>query len=140
MTDSVCTVSVVVVGEVSAGRVDERGLPQLPAVPHAGCEREDALADARPDAVGDVGAVVFETELALEGVVDRFDPLTDRAELAEPGPLVVAVGTDERGVQRVDDLFELVAGEAFVGDDDLAAGQQAVATSAVEQRCGDLAL
>src|SRR5579875_2052220 len=120
MTDSVfMTGSVVVVGEVAAGCVDESGLPELPAVPDACGECEDALADPGPDTCGDVAAVIFEGELALEGVVDRLDPLADRAELAEPWFLVAAVGADERGVEGGDGLLELGACESFVTDDDL---------------------
>ncbi len=78
-------------------------------------------------------------ELAFEGVVDRFVPLADPTELAEPGLLVFAVGTDEGGVQRGDGLFELVAGEAFVADHDLLPGEQSVVSSAVEHRRGDVA-
>ena len=89
----------VVVGEVAAGRVGEAGVVELPAVPDAGREREDAQADARPDAFWDVPAVVLEGELALGGLVDRLDPLADRAELAEPRLLVFAVRTNERGVE-----------------------------------------
>src|SRR5579859_23653 len=113
MTDSVFTGSVVVVGEVSAGRVDESVFPELPAVPDTRGESEDALADARPDAFGDVTGVVLERELACEGVVDRFDPLADPAELAEPGLLVAAVGADECGIEGGDGLLELGACEPF---------------------------
>jgi hypothetical protein len=56
MADSVFAGSVVVVGEVSAGRVDDSGFPELPAVPDADGEGEDALADACPDAFRDVSA------------------------------------------------------------------------------------
>ena len=84
--------SVVVVDEVAAGCVDESGLPELPAVPDAGGEGKDALTDPRPYSLGDVPAVLFERELAFEGVVDRLDPLADAAELAESRLLVSAVG------------------------------------------------
>src|SRR6516225_9049544 len=119
MTDSVFMGSVVVVGEVAAGRLDESVLPELPAVPDAGGEGEDALADACPDSFWAVAAVQFERELALGGVDDRLDPLADAAELAEPGLLVFAVGADEHGVQRGNGLLEFAAGESFVADDDL---------------------
>ena len=122
MTDSVFTGSVVVVDEVASGGVDESGFPERPAVPDAGGEGEYPLADAGPDAFGDVAAVVLERELALGGLVDRLDPLADAAELAEPGLLVFAVGADERGVQSRDCLLELGSGEAFVADDDLLPG------------------
>jgi hypothetical protein len=69
MTDSVFTGSVVVVGEVAAGRFDESVLPELPAVPDAGGEGEDALADACPDSFWAVAAVQSERELALGGQV-----------------------------------------------------------------------
>ena len=97
MTDSVCTGLVVVVGEVAAGCVDLVGVPEQPVVPDAGGEGEQALADACPDAFGDVAAVVFEGELAFERVVDRLDPLAHTAELAEPFGFVFAVGADELG-------------------------------------------
>src|SRR5918996_17262 len=140
MTDSVFTGSVVVVDEVAAGRVDESGLPQHPAVPDAGSEGEYALADARPDALGDVAAVQLEGELALGGLADRLDPLADPAELAEPGLLVLAVRADECRVERGDDRLQLLAGEALVANDDLLAGEQSFAAGAVEHRSGDLAL
>ena len=127
--------SVVVGGESAAGLVGE------PVVPAAGGEREYALADAGPDAVGGVGAVAFERELALEGVVDRFDPLADAAECAEAPWFVAAVGADEMGAERVvDELLKLGAGEPFVGDVDLLAVQQLGAGGAVEQGGGDFAL
>jgi hypothetical protein len=66
-TGSVFTGSVVVVDEVSAWGVGESGFPELPAAPDAGGEGEYALADACPDAFGDVAAVILERELAFEG-------------------------------------------------------------------------
>src|SRR6266851_1270601 len=131
MIDSVC--SVVVGGEAAAG------LSVLPVVPDAGCEREDSLADTYPDAVEGAAAVAFERELVFGGVVDRFDPLPDTAEVAVAGLLVLAVGAQQLGCELLDDLFELLAGEAFVADDDLVAAQLAVAAHPVEQGCGDLA-
>src|SRR6266511_1102858 len=85
MSDSVCGVSVVVDGEVAAGVAD------LPVVPEAGGEREQALGDAGDQAGHGVGAVLFERELAFDRVDDRFDPLADAAEAAEAWLLVFAV-------------------------------------------------
>src|SRR5918999_5527634 len=103
MSDAVWSVGSVVVGdEATAGLVGE------PVVPNAGCECEHALADTGPDAVGGVGAVTLERELALEGVVDRLDPLADAAERAEAGLLALAVGAHELGAERVvDEALEL---------------------------------
>src|ERR1039457_1891534 len=123
MTDSVFTGSVVVVGEVAAGRVGESVLPELPAVPDAGGEGEYSLADACPDPGGGVPAGFLERELAFERVVDRLDPLADPAELAEPGLLVAAIGADESGVEGRHGLLKLGASEAFIADDDLPAGE-----------------
>ncbi len=41
---------------------------------------QDALYDADPDTGGGVAAVLFEVELALEGVIDRLDDLPQRLE------------------------------------------------------------
>ena len=62
-------------------------------VPDRGGEGEETLRDAGADAVDAAAAVELEVELALEGVVDRLDELTDRFErvLAGAGG-VVAVG------------------------------------------------
>jgi hypothetical protein len=111
MSDSVFTGSVVVGSEVAAGRVDESGLPQLPAVPDAGGQRQDALADTDPDTVGDVPAVQFEGELAFGGLIDRFDPLAHATQVSEPAGLVLAVGPDPGGVQRADQRFEFAPRE-----------------------------
>src|SRR6266508_6048131 len=131
MSDSVL---VVIGGEAAAGIAD------LPVVPDADCEGEDALADARPDAVECAAAVALERELALGGVDDRFDPLTDAAERAEARLFVAAVGAQQRGRERADDLFELFACEALVADDEFIAVEGAAAAHAVEQGCGHLAL
>src|SRR4051812_34703871 len=110
MVDSV---SVVVGREVAAGFADE------PVVPTAGCEREQALRDARDETGDGAGAVAFERELAFGRFEDRFDPLADGAERAEAWPLVFAVGTQQLRAEGGDELLELFTGKAFVGDDEL---------------------
>ena len=52
MTDSVLAGSVVVVDEVAAGCVEESVFPESPAMPDAGGECEDALADTGQTPVG----------------------------------------------------------------------------------------
>src|ERR1700678_3688327 len=129
MVDSV---SVVVGGEAAAG------LLELPVVPDADGECEDALADAGPDALGGAAAVAFEGELAFGRLDDRFDPLADPSEVPVAGGVVFAVGTEEAGGELTDDLFELCTGEAFVADDELVALEGAVTTHPVKKRSGDL--
>ena len=64
-------------------------------MPQAGGEGQQSLRDAGHQAGHRVRAVLFERELALEGVKDRFDPLTDGAEAAEAGLFAFAVGAQE---------------------------------------------
>jgi hypothetical protein len=47
-------------------------------VPDGGGEGEDASGDAGGDSGDGAAVVVFEVELTLEGVVDRFDDLAQR--------------------------------------------------------------
>jgi len=44
-------------------------------VPDGGGECEESLEDSHGDALGAVTTVVFQAELAFQGVVDRFDDL-----------------------------------------------------------------
>jgi hypothetical protein len=74
---------------------DESLLPEGPAVPGVGREREGPSADARPDTVGGGIAVMFERELALEGVVGLLDPLANPPELPEPWLPVARITPDE---------------------------------------------
>ncbi|MFD9514946.1 hypothetical protein ACFWB6_52335 [Streptomyces mirabilis] len=57
-------------------------LAGLVVVPDRGGHREDALGDADCDALEGPAAVLFQVELAFEGVVDRLDELPDRLEEA----------------------------------------------------------
>lgn len=55
-----------------------------PVVPDAGRQGEAALASAGEDAGLGSAAVLFEAELALEGVEDGLDPLTDTGKSTVP--------------------------------------------------------
>ena len=55
-----------------------------PVVPDGCGHGEQALGDAGVEAFGGAAAVAFEVELALEGVVDRLDPLPDVAQVPVP--------------------------------------------------------
>ena len=68
--------------------------------------------------------MAFQVELALEGLVDRFDPLPYAAEVAVGVGLVAAVRAQQSHTQRVGDLLELASGEALVGEQNLAGAQQ----------------
>jgi hypothetical protein len=49
-------------------------------VPDGGGEGQEALGDADSDAFDGASAVLFQVQLAFEGVVDRFDELADGLE------------------------------------------------------------
>ena len=76
--------------------VRDRGAADLGAdavvVPDYGGEREDALGYPCADAGEGASAVCFQVELALEGVVDRLDDLTQGFEelFSGAGPLALA--------------------------------------------------
>src|SRR6516165_9492801 len=85
--------SSVVVGDQRPG---DRGA-SLVVVPDGGGQGQDALADADGDAFEGAPTVGLQVELALEGVVHRFDQLADRFEhrLAGPRRLVFAGGPQQ---------------------------------------------
>jgi hypothetical protein len=84
---------------------------------------------------------VLEPELVFEGVHDRLDPLSDEADpwLGAVG-FVGAAGADDEGAELADGVFEVVAGVAFVADDELAgdrlAGEQGEDCLALGRACG----
>ena len=59
-------------------------------VPDRGGEREDSLPDTGDRAGFGADAAAFQVELTFEGVVDRFDDLTQRLEEAGAGPFGLA--------------------------------------------------
>src|SRR5215831_17019723 len=103
MSDVECSV---VVGDQGAL---VRGIDE-PVVPDAGVEGEQALSDPYEDAKVGAPAVLFEPELALEGVVDRLDALPDPAQLAVAARLVAPIRSDQDGCQFADEFLELPAG------------------------------
>src|SRR5829696_3690911 len=134
MSDSVSGCgSVVVGGEVTAGVAD------VPVVPEAGGEREQALGDAGHQAGHRVGAMAFKRELALDRVDDRLDPLAHAAEATEPGLFVFAVGAQEERAKLGHQGLKVLAGEALVGDHGVAVEFDARSISAATSRSGALA-
>ena len=82
-------------------------------MPGARSAREHALAKPGPDAGVDLTTVLLERGLAFEGGLDRFDSLSNPAELAEPG--VVAAARRRKAVSSLAILrSKLLAGESFV--------------------------
>src|SRR6266498_3408520 len=73
--------SVVVGGQGSHDR-----LPGVPVVPDRGGQGEDALQDPDGYAGHGASAVLFEVELAFEGLIDRFNALPYRTEQATTRP------------------------------------------------------
>src|SRR4051794_16569555 len=63
---------------------------------------------------------------SFERVECRLDPLPDAAQAAEAGLFVFAVGAQERGAERADELLEVGAGEAFVADHGLTGLERAL--------------
>jgi hypothetical protein len=61
------------------------GLPGVVVVPDGGGQGKDALQDPDEDPAGGSASVVFEVELAFEGVVDRLDDLPQRLKNRAPG-------------------------------------------------------
>jgi len=137
-----CPDEVLTVKSVSVVEGDQRTLAGRsggPVVPDAGGQREQAGGDAGEHALVGAGAVAFQVELALEGLVDRLDPLPHPAEVAVGVGLVAAVWAQQPQSHGVGDLFELAPGEALVGEQDLPAAQQVIVVgepgSTVAIRC-----
>ena len=60
-------------------------------VPDRRGQGQNALQDAHHDSGGRVPAVAFEVELALEGLIDRFDGLAQGLEQVRAGAFVFAL-------------------------------------------------
>src|SRR5713101_8172188 len=105
---------------IGVGRECAGWEPELPVEADAGAEGEDACCDAGEDTLRCASAVAFEQELVFEAVDDRLDALTDPADrrLGAVG-LVGAAWPQQRRAEQAHGLFELLAGEALVADDEL---------------------
>src|SRR5690242_13461528 len=111
-----------------------------PVVPDAYGHGQQPLGDPGVDALGGPAAVSFEVELALEGVVDRFDPLPDPADGAVPGCLVLAVRADQAHLESGgDQVLELAPGKALVPDEDQPGPQRPGPGGMGQQLARDLA-
>src|ERR1700694_396176 len=99
-------------------------------------EAEEALKDAFANAAEGAGAVAFEGEQVFAGPEDRFDALADGGEVGAVAGLVLAPGSDDRGVELADSDGEGPAGVALVTEQRFAA----LASTTSEQFKADLAL
>ena len=97
MTGSVFTVSLIAVDEVTSGGSISPA-PRPPSCARRLRRGRDPFADSAPNALWNVSALVFDGKLAFEAVVDRFDPLANAAELAQPRLLVYGIAADEGGI------------------------------------------
>ena len=112
-------------------------------MPDGGGHGQESLPDSGVEPVWSAGAVVFQGQLAFEGVEDRFDPLPHAQQLsfgrAGFGVAGAAAGwSDQVHAPLVEQGFELGPGEALVGQNDLAGGDQVVLD--LQQRRGDVAV
>src|ERR671911_2462931 len=112
--------SVPVGGKMPARVID------LPVVPEARGEGEEAHPDPRAKARQGAGSVTLQPELALAGPKHGLDPLADRPERAEARLLVLAIGAQEGGSAEPHEPLELGAREALVGDDRVAGERDAL--------------
>ena len=76
--------------------------------------------------------MIFQAELALEGLVGRIDPLAHATEVAVAVGLVPAVRAEQGQTHRRGELFEVLAGEALVRQQYLPGADEVVV--AVQQR------
>src|ERR1019366_1315927 len=100
----------------------ENRLSAVVVVPDRSGEGEQSLQDPSHHALCGVAPVSFQVELAFQGLVDRFDELTER--LQEPcsgtGSLALLGRSDELDPLGGEEPLELGTGVALVGPADLA--------------------
>jgi hypothetical protein len=103
---------------VVVGNQAAPGVAGVPVVEDVGAEGEESAGDAADETGEGAAPVAFRARAVF--VEGGFDPLADAAEGAEAWSFVFAVGAKDGGAERVDELFELGAGVAFVADHRLA--------------------
>src|SRR5664279_164865 len=110
--------SSVVVGNERA----QNGSLAVVVVPDGSGQSQQSLQDSGHNAVRRVSSVSLQVELALQGLVDRLDELTEGLQepRPRPGSLALLRRTDESRPLGGQEALELGAGIALVGEDDLA--------------------
>src|SRR4029453_3022188 len=119
MISSDWAVGSMVVGDQGAlvGRAD------LPVPPDPGGQRQQSLSDPDPDSGQGAAAVLFQPELAFEGLEGALDPLPEAAQRSQPTRLIRAVGAQQHRAIAGDQLLELLPSEALVAQDDQSPAQ-----------------
>src|SRR3954452_251985 len=112
------------------------GAAELVVECDAGGQGEQALDDARPEAVQGAGAVAFERQEVFDGPEDALDPLADRGKVRSAAGLVLAARTDDQRLAVEHRGSEVATGVALVTDHDHRAG----ALAAVDELQADVAL
>src|SRR5947208_14157116 len=123
---------------LSGAVVDERAAwsPELVVEADGGGEREQALQDSLAEPRQRPRSVALERERALAAPEDALDALTDRREVWALARLILATGSEDRGIELGDGLGERPPRVALVADQRLASGS----ASAGQELEGDLAL
>jgi hypothetical protein len=94
------------------------GRADLPVPPDRGGQGEQPLPDPDPDPGQRPSPMALQPELVFEGVEGALDPLPPTAQRAVPAGLVSTVGTQQDRAITSDQLLEVLAGKALVGQDD----------------------
>ncbi len=115
---------------------DQRTLARgvnLPVMPDPGRHGQQLARHPGHHPLQRASPMAFQTQLPLESVEDRLDPLADPAEVPEPRFLILPVRSQQMRLEVLgDERFELLAREALVRQDDLPVTDQ-VATG-IEHR------
>jgi hypothetical protein len=109
----------------------------LPVPPDRGGQREEPLRDPDIDTSKGASPVAFQPKLVLEGVEGALDPLAPATQRPVPVRLIGPVRPQQARAIAADQLLEILAGEALVGQDDQPRSQPA--TLVVQQRGDHLA-
>src|SRR5438046_2450175 len=95
-------------------------LAGVPVVPDRGSQGEDALQDPDGDARDGAATVLFKVQLALEGLIDRFDGLPHGSEqaTARAGRFGAISRSNDSDTAFVEPGFDVTVAVALVHDQD----------------------
>src|SRR5690625_7341520 len=94
------------------------GCSGFPVVPDSGGHGQQFGSNFGQESLESACAVVFQSELAFEGVKNGFNPLTDTTKVAKPWGFVFAIRPQQGGMQVVGgEDFECLAREECITAD-----------------------